>query len=40
MQEPLWEEDDNSPKIDPRIVIGICIGLMVLTELAKWYWPL
>lgn len=33
------EEDDKSPKIDPRVVIGICIGMMVLVEFAKWNWP-
>lgn len=33
------EEDDKSPKIDPRVVIGTCIVMMVLVEFAKWNWP-
>jgi len=34
------EEDEKSPKIDPRIVIAIAIGMMVFVEFAKWNWPL
>ncbi len=33
------EEDELSPKIDPRIVIGMAIGAMVVIELLKWRFP-
>ena len=33
------EEEGVSPKIDPRAVIGACIVIMVVLEVAKWQWP-
>lgn len=34
------EEEDKSPKIDPRAVIITAIITMVVIEFAKWQWPM
>ncbi len=34
------EEDEKSPKIDPRIVVSMCIIMMIIVRFASWYWPI
>ncbi|MBS3781668.1 MAG: preprotein translocase subunit Sec61beta [Candidatus Thermoplasmatota archaeon] len=33
------EEDEKSPKIDPRLVIALIIVMIVVLEVARWQWP-
>lgn len=33
------EEEDRSPKLDPRMVIVLIIAMMLIIEIAKWQWP-
>ncbi|MDI6707998.1 MAG: preprotein translocase subunit Sec61beta [Candidatus Thermoplasmatota archaeon] len=33
-------EEEVALKVDPRLVIGLCIGIAVTVELVKRMWPL
>lgn len=33
-------EEETAIKIDPRLVIGMCIGAAVAIELANYFWSL
>ena len=33
------EEEEKSPKIDPRMVIALILITIVVLEVAKWQWP-
>lgn len=32
-------EDDKAPKINPWLVIAMCIGATVVVSIASWLWP-
>ena len=32
-------EDDKAPKIDPRLVVIMCIGATIVVTVANHYWP-
>lgn len=29
-------EDDKAPKLSPWLVLGLCIGIIVVVEILKW----
>lgn len=31
-------EDEKALKVDPWLVIGLCIGLTIVVEIAIWQW--
>jgi len=33
------DEDEKSPKISPWIVVGLCIGSVVVITISAWLWP-
>lgn len=33
------QEDDKAMKINPWLVIGMCIGVTILISVASWVWP-
>jgi preprotein translocase subunit Sec61beta len=32
------QEDDKAIKVNPWLVIGLCIAIIVIVEIAKWHW--
>jgi preprotein translocase subunit Sec61beta len=33
------EEDEKALHINPWLVIGMCVGIVVVVSLASWLWP-